>query len=735
MTDIIDQNLNSSSLAELDTRVSLFPEAMPNWARMAARRAIGRIGHAAGAPLSEIPADGATDRHQEFQASLCRSGFADEQRSLSQALELPQLPADLLQRVRQGSPTLADAIYMVDLQSGWGDERGRIKGAIQAFTQKMGMLPNRMLAVGHVVEQKLDGFTHADFGIGQRSFDNFRGRIYRAVRLVDIHARQRLSRSLLAGPWRVLVDQVDPEPTEPSAGKKKRSGTAGDCAKIWPLINYCHRHDIAPSEVDDAVIAALELDLERQGRADPFEIARDVVYAWERLGRLAPGFPSQTLSRLKRPGYNSAHEVMFEKLPELFRVSWAQYAAKHFSEGGLPKSIAEVVVDEDAALLAIARGERRDATFTRKTDALANFRTVATYAANAALKKGWLLTNLREILTPEILALTLAAVRKRARARAEANGTEASDKSNTLRNDATIFITMARDLGVAVDAIALMEDVRDNVDPHFLKKVRKRDGVIKRVSAARKIGPRHAKRLRQFNDPVKLLAWYELPETLYKEAKELIKRQRAIDPNYQPNLEEVNSLIVAVVHLITRYCPWRRENIAALRVYGSEANLHLPTRHCSEAFLDVDGSEVKNGVCLDGVLPPSVVEVIDFYLRYFRPVLAAAVGADLDNPHLFPAHGMEYRAAQQLNKAFVDRNWRRGGFLLNLQVQRHICAKVVADEHPDKMVLVQRLLGHKSIKTTESYYAEIKQIVAQRMYHRLLDEYIQKLRALPRKAR
>jgi integrase len=74
-----------------------------------------------------------------------------------------------------------------------------------------------------------------------------------------------------------------------------------------------------------------------------------------------------------------------------------------------------------------------------------------------------------------------------------------------------------------------------------------------------------------------------------------------------------------------------------------------------------------------------------------------------------------------LNAPFVDRNLKIGGFHLNLHCCRHLAAKIILDQDPRAMPLVQHLLSHRNIKTTQRYYAEVNKIIAQRTYHQLLE--------------
>ena len=100
--------------------------------------------------------------------------------------------------------------------------------------------------------------------------------------------------------------------------------------------------------------------------------------------------------------------------------------------------------------------------------------------------------------------------------------------------------------------------------------------------------------------------------------------------------------------------------------------------------------------------------------------MAKAVRASSDNRFLFPAAGKKARSGDPLNKIFFDRNWRVGGFRLNVHCQRHVCAKIILDEDPTRMALVQILLDHKSIVTTGRFYARINKIIALREFHQLV---------------
>jgi integrase len=131
--------------------------------------------------------------------------------------------------------------------------------------------------------------------------------------------------------------------------------------------------------------------------------------------------------------------------------------------------------------------------------------------------------------------------------------------------------------------------------------------------------------------------------------------------------------------------------------------------------------ETKNKSQLTVELTPQAAEVVQHFVEHFRPWLMVNVGSAPDNPHLFPAGGQGYRDGALLNKGFVDRNRKIGGFLLNMHVQRHLTAFVILTQDPTAMDIVQKVLGHRNRRTTERYYAQIDNILAQQRYHELLE--------------
>lgn len=451
----------------------------------------------------------------------------------------------------------------------------------------------------------------------------------------------------------------------------------------------------------------------RSGVAGPREIARKAVYSWEALQRLVPGFPPQRLARVYKQGFGgeSVHKVPYRELPDAFRASFDDYASAHFGASGVPASMADLVPGNEVsfAQLAATLGAP-DAAVRRKGTAIRNFRTILTYAANVVLAAGQTPQTVFEVAAAANLPHVLDAIWARQLERGHK-----SRRNAYLYNAATIMICVARDGGLPEAQIEWMISLRDAVDPHFIRRAkgRKRDGTIGtiRVRADWKIGPRHAARLRQFNDENVFKRWFQLPYLLIDDVKKAVSEATAAKSRL--DRESINDAIVALFHGVARCAPVRRDNFASLRTDGREVHLDLPKTSGSAGYIVAPAALTKNGKDLTIELAPVVADWFRLWMAEIRPHCAGAVNG---NPYVFPSEAGGHRGPGQINELFVARNWKRGGFMLNTQVCRHLAAKIILDHDPAKMPLVQTLLGHKSMAVTSSYYGQVNQIIAQRWF-------------------
>lgn len=701
------------------------------WQFNAVQRALGRL-RQAGHP-TEDKTDGQTilDWHAAVIAGLAPRP-KDEAGALETLLAYPTLDVDTARRIRSRAATLADALTAlttrIDLSG--QERRSAVTRLARLINRKTGAALDGIPARQRQIDAWLEQFTHADFGIQRTSYEQLKSRVRRVVGLVDGTARRRLAVTLLSPEWAALANEIKEE-EEGSKGDSIK----GDYAKLNPLIRYCHDHAVAPQEVNDATLEGLQAALLADGCSDPFETSRNVVYAWERLQAALPAFPRQNLARLYRVKDGRARHVKLETLPLAFQADWQAFAVRYAeAPGNTVGSLVSLVVDDGCSVEAldndlmadICEGDEDDLPELEAAPALdaqisraylTNIKSHVVQAAALAVKMGVPSPCLQDVVKP---ALVEKLLQSKLQKQLAANR-EHPRKNSTLKNAVTGLLKVARLIGEPDSNLRVLEDLRDKVDPHLKKRSQGTDGTIKREYSEHRMGPRHKKRIQAMANDIALLNWFRMIPVLRQRLEKIIEDGRV------PTPEEANDAIVLVLHAITRRCPLRRANLAMITVYGSNPWLQMPVTDGGQARLVIPAAFVKNGVEITVNFPAEIVDIFALYLDHVRPVIASRVGASADNPYLFPAQQKTHRAPETLNEIFTHRNWRIGGFKLNLHCQRHLAGKIILDRDHRQMELVRQLLGHRRLSTTERYYTEVNQVFAQQEFHALLDARYEEL--------
>jgi len=727
-----------TSIVELEVRLHIHRDALPSWRFHAASRAVTRL-QEAGLLINAIMSQEELVRSHAEIINRISPIPKDESSSLQLLFEIAPIEFALAARIREGSATLEDCITALAIRT---DIEGsaRIRGAVETFAEVIarrdGLALNQIPARLKRIDAELADMSHVHFGITAESFGSKKSRIRRAIRLVDMAASQRLARTQLLPAWQSLLGKVEAVADERQDAA--RDGLRGTWAKLGKLVTYCHQRQIHPDNVNDGTIGDLLAWLREGDFADAFDIVRNTVYAWETLQRNIPDFPQTPLTRLYSSARSGGNRDTLSALPDKLRAEWVAFE-RQFGRGSERHSgsLANFVVSPVALSRSFAAWSASDQTTSLLSDSdddaseewadelnlpelsdampiqgyatgtLRNFKTCIVKAALAAREMGKAADTLLEILDPAIVSVAL----RKTLAAQRVNDPTRKNKNGTLRSCASGFVSIAKRLGVRNDYIEELEVLRDKVDPFLLKITKNADGTLKRHYDSQRMGMRHKGRLADMANDNALLAWFDMPRNLFA----ALKRNKDLGKPFSPQL--TNDAVVMVLHDLTRCSPTRRGNLAAITVYGPNAWLRMPPGKGGKARLCIPREYVKNHVDIVVELTEQAVESVQFYLDHVRPLIAARVGADAGNPYLFPANGMNHRAPDSLNEEFVDRNWSLGGFLLNLHCQRHLAAKIILDHDPTQMETVRRLLGHKTIQTTERYYAEINSIFAQRQYH------------------
>jgi integrase len=222
----------------------------------------------------------------------------------------------------------------------------------------------------------------------------------------------------------------------------------------------------------------------------------------------------------------------------------------------------------------------------------------------------------------------------------------------------------------------------------------------------------------------KLLAWFTLPRTLLDGVESRLRAVRGEAGRLSER--ELNDAMTAVAAAILQCCPLRRENLAELRLGPDHAsglgpNLYVPgaRERNRAARIALADHEVKNNQGMTVLASDLATRALRLYRDRIRPEVLRRRGSDPSNPYLFPGRGRAERPHAKHTRDYRDRAWA-AGFWLDLHCNRHLTAKIVLDRDPTAMPLVQTILGHANQRTTEAYYAEVNQILAQERFQQHL---------------
>jgi integrase len=213
--------------------------------------------------------------------------------------------------------------------------------------------------------------------------------------------------------------------------------------------------------------------------------------------------------------------------------------------------------------------------------------------------------------------------------------------------------------------------------------------------------------LRQLEDDHNAALLLEFPRRQLEEA-------RRIDPGSKRAALKVQIGLAVELLLMTAI---RVGNLATLNI---ERHFHWSrSSRRGTVHLVIPAAEVKNREDLEFELPQETAELLEVYLEEYRPRLT-----DGPSPWLFPGRGGKPKRGAGLSTQIKDRVRNATGLEVNAHLFRHIAAKLYLDDNPGSYEVIRRVLGHRSMDTTTSFYTGLETVAAARHF----DEEILKIR-------
>lgn len=665
------------------------------------------------------------DRHSQILSDVkrARRAWADAFRR------------DLVLRLRGRLPTLQDAIDAVTA-SGASEQSKRTTQSLRKLAESQGTSPAGIIATAIVVEPLLRRLRPEDLDVHTpKSLSNKVSQIRAAVKLVDPNAMSGKAADLQTLPkiWCDMLGKLEPK-VAPSCN--------AEIAIFRRLAVRANRDGLGPGDVDGTFLQSFyahELATKSDSHKDKLRRAGRIwneVIATEGL----PAAPFETAGL-----QNRLPDVAWSSVPEAIRTQVDALMERMVTPQG-DEAWSSFIGDEEEDDLGLGDlvdnvGSSRTA-IARELGTQRNLRDAVKrvwHAAETSAKIKQKPMQLADLFRQDCLLATVSAIREKRRSRVEARGEswEAHKKGRYECSVVQALYSVGKSCDLPEEVLEPVRLLTLKLDPSVVGSKLKSDGTLAYVYEDRKIGKHHENMLRQFNEDSALKRWFQAPTVLLRAAEQWVKQGKQ-----RPTLAQASLARSALIaQLAQRITPMRRMNLARLRAFGDEAHFSLPIG-AGEGTLILPGAELKNLRSVHVTIDPETVRMLKRFLEVYRPLFVAHAAAAPENPHLFPGAGQErkergeaggyatgfgYLTKTKLCQRFRQHMWKHCQLRMDLQVMRHIAGKVILDMDPSAMGLVQEVLGHKKIETTQSYYAQVSKIVAQKNYLQLLDQYARRV--------
>ena len=162
-----------------------------------------------------------------------------------------------------------------------------------------------------------------------------------------------------------------------------------------------------------------------------------------------------------------------------------------------------------------------------------------------------------------------------------------------------------------------------------------------------------------------------------------------------------NRVATALWMKIAQHAPLRINNLMKTDIQANMLRSHTGKDAAVALYYPPD--QGKNDKALEVPLSRATVEMLDLYLRKYRPALI-----DVSSSWLFPTRDGGPKLASVMSADIQKLIRQYIGFSINPHSFRHVAAKLYLTARPGQYEIVQRILGHKNRDTTFKYYCDLE---------------------------
>jgi integrase len=433
-------------------------------------------------------------------------------------------------------------------------------------------------------------------------------------------------------------------------------------SRLSSLMRFCSASDIAPLEVDDAVLERFMGYRSRTGKDVDNAFRRLLARAWNaNVGRLQ-GWP---MRKLVEPAIKAAVELTWEAFPEGLRRDIEQYLQ---------------------GLTRVRRSRTGQRIRPLKAVTIKTRRAELSAAVRMAVKTGvpiQTLTSLSALLAPEVAEKVLDAYW-------HING----DIPKAFTIDlGRRFLAIAKETRCLDDAACeRLDEMRRELENH-------RQGGLTDKNIAL---------VRQVLTPGVWSRVVKLPEAMMATARSQRSHARV--------RAAVTAQLAVAIAILTA-APVRLANLTAIQL---GTNLIKPGGLDSNYWLVFPDYDVKNRVRLEFPLEQYLTRLIDEYVHDFRPVLVRGRNEDW----LFPGKRRGHKGKVSFSGQITQRIHKATGVRMTVHQFRHAAAAIILQRRPGEYELVRRILGHRNVQTTINSYVGLENIQASEIFSKIVMEHM-----------
>lgn len=432
----------------------------------------------------------------------------------------------------------------------------------------------------------------------------------------------------------------------------------GDQRRLSRFLHFACGHGWKPGEISDTHLERFEIDLRDEAMiADWSGVTRNTIKAWNRIAKAegSPGLPLLTPPPCKRTPY----WVEFASMPHDLR-SEIEAFMHHI---GQPKTFVD-----------ISGGGLKEGTVEQYRHGIVTL--VSALAASGDDLAS--METLSRVVAPARVERALRFLYARA-------GNRVTSRMLILASRARRVAQWCKLPTSALDELDRLVEKVKAASPRSRGMTEKNRRLLDRLDDAR------------FRDLV-----YVLPHMLWRRAYSAKREDEAI--SYARSA-------IAIELLLT--CSMRRANLVELEL--GENIRKVGQGRDATWIVEYEAEDVKNEEPLRYTLPPESADLLECYLRDWRPRMSSVL-----TPWLFPRTNGEPIDG----KTMANDIRKKARLILGVPVTphqfRHIATELYLRDHPEQLDLMSQHLGHKDPNTTRMYYARSKQGEASRRYQQRL---------------